>query len=432
MRKDIHKNYDLIVVGGGAAGLMAAGIAASNGVKVLVLEKMPRPAIKLRITGKGRCNLTNTAPLLEFMDHFGSNGRFLRQAFMQFFSDELVAFFESIGVKTGVERGGRVFPLSNRAKEVVDALEKWVKQNGARIMLNTKVVGLIAEGAKIQGVRIRNKNGKTGTSAFNAKAVLIATGGKSYPATGSTGDGYWLAQSVGHTIVPILPALVPLETAGENARKLQGLSLKNVKVSLWIKNKKKDELFGEMLFTHFGLSGPVILSISKHVAAASKEAQKIEISIDLKPALNDEKLDARILRDLNEHGKMKMQSLLKLLLPQKMIPLCLELTGIPPDKFGNQISAQERKRLRTWLKDFRLQIKSHRPFKEAIITAGGVDTKEVDPRTMQSRLVAGLYFAGEILDIDADTGGFNLQAAFSTGWVAGNAVAEDQKNNFLE
>jgi len=216
----------LIVVGAGAAGLMAAGIAASNDVKVLVVEKMPRPAIKLRITGKGRCNLTNTALLSEFMDHFGSNGRFLRQAFTHFFSDKLVTFFESIGVKTGIERGGRVFPLSNRAKEVVDALEKWVKRNGAKIMLNTKVVGLLAGKEKIQGVRISNKNGKSGTIAIYAKAVLIATGGKSYPATGSTGDGYWLAQSVGHTIVPVLPALVPLETAGETAGKLQGLSLK--------------------------------------------------------------------------------------------------------------------------------------------------------------------------------------------------------------
>ncbi|NIA31017.1 MAG: aminoacetone oxidase family FAD-binding enzyme [Actinobacteria bacterium] len=427
----MQNKYDLLVVGAGAAGLMAAGIAANKGVKVLVLEKMPRPAIKLRITGKGRCNLTNAAPLLEFMDHFGRNGRFLRQAFIHFFSDELVTFFESIGVKTGIERGGRVFPLSNSAKEIVDALEKWAKQNGAKIMLNTKVVGLLAEEAKMQGVRMRNKNVKTGTFAIYAKAVLIATGGKSYPATGSTGDGYWLAQSVGHTIIPILPALVPLETAGETARKLQGLSLKNIKVILWINNKKHEEQFGEMLFTHFGLSGPVILTVSKHVSFALKESQQVEISIDLKPALSEEKLDARLLRDLNEHGKMKMHSLLKLLLPQKMISVCLELTGIPPDKLANQVSAQERKKLRTWLKDFRLQIKSNRPFKEAIITAGGVDTKEVDPRTMQSKLVQGLYFAGEILDIDADTGGFNLQAAFSTGWVAANAVAEDRKKNLL-
>jgi predicted Rossmann fold flavoprotein len=423
----------VIVVGGGAAGLMAAGQAAELGARTLLLEKMKRPGRKLRITGKGRCNLTNVAPLSEFVTHFGPNGRFLRQAFSRFFTSELVAFFEALGVHTVTERGGRVFPASGQAQDVVDALVRWVGERGVRLQTQSPVERLLVEGGRAVGVQVPHAPPRAGEapphdhcggSVYRANAVIIATGGASYPATGSTGDGYRLAESAGHSIVPIRPALVPLETAGDIAARLQGLSLRNVTVRVWSDGKKRAESFGEMLFTHFGLSGPIILSLSKQVVDTLRLGQGVTISIDLKPALDEHKLDARLLRDLDAHGKQQFRTLLKGLLPRKLIPVCVDLTGIPPDKAGHQITAQERKRLRVWLKDFRLEVTGYRPLAEALITAGGVDTREVDPRTMASRLVEGLHFAGEVLDIDADTGGYNLQAAFSTGWVAGRSAAQ--------
>jgi predicted Rossmann fold flavoprotein len=397
---------------------MAAGQAAELGAKTLLLEKMNRPGRKLRITGKGRCNLTNMAPLPEFITHF-SNGRFLRQAFSQFFAPELVAFFKELGLLTVIERGGRVFPADSQAQDIVDALVQWIGARGVTLKTHTPVEQLLVENGHVIGVQ-------TAGQVYRAEAVIIATGGASYPGSGSTGDGYRLAQSVGHTIVPIRPALVPLETAGDIAPRLQGLSLRNVNVQVRIKGEKQAEAFGEMLFTHFGLSGPLILSLSKKVVDALRLGQQVTLSIDLKPALDERKLDARLLRDLDAHGKQQFHTLLKGLLPRKLIPVCLDLTGIPPDKATHQITAHERERLRKWLKDFRLQVTGHRPFTEAIITAGGVDTQQVDPRTMASRLdtAKGLYFAGEVLDIDADTGGYNLQAAFSTGWVAGRCAAQ--------
>ncbi len=423
----------VIVVGGGAAGLMAAGQAAELGAETLLLEKMDRPGRKLRITGKGRCNLTNVVPLSEFITHFGPNGRFLRQAFSRFFVSDLVAFFEELGVRTVTERGGRVFPASGqacpepfvplragrsrRAQDVVDALVRWVGERGVTLRTQSPVERLLVEGGRVVGVQASRGR------VYRADAVIVATGGASYPATGSTGDGYRLAESVGHTIVPIRPALVPLETAGGVAPRLQGLSLRNVTVRVWVNGKKQAKVFGEMLFTHFGLSGPIILSLSRQVVDALRLGQRVILSIDLKPALDERKLDARLLRDLDAHGKQQFRTWLKGLLPRKLIPVCIDLTGIVPEKAGHQITAQERKRLRMWLKDFRLEVTGYRPFTEAIITAGGVDTREVDPRTMASRLVEGLYFAGEVLDVDADTGGYNLQAAFSTGWVAGRSAA---------
>lgn len=413
--------------------MMAAGQAAELGAETLLLEKMDRPGRKLRIAGKGRCNLTNVAPLSEFIAHFGANGRFLRQAFSQFFASDLVAFFEELGVSTVTERGGRVFPASGqacpelvlspvegrsrRAQDVVDALVRWVGERGVTLRTRSPVERLLVEEGRVVGVQVSRGR------VYRADAVIIATGGASYPATGSTGDGYRLAESVGHAIVPIRPALVPLETAGDIAPRLQGLSLRNVTVRVWVNGKKQAEAFGEMLFTHFGVSGPIILSLSKQVVDALRLGQRVILSIDLKPALDERKLDARLLRDLDAHGKQQFRTLLKGLLPRKLIPVCIDLTGIPPDKVAHQITAQERKRLRTWLKDFRLEVTGYRPFTEALITAGGVDTREVDPRTMASRLVEGLYFAGEVLDVDADTGGYNLQAAFSTGWVAGRSAA---------
>jgi len=420
----------VIVIGAGPAGLMAAGQAAEQGATVLLLEKMDRPGRKLRITGKGRCNLTNVAPLSDFVAHFGPNGRFLRQAFSRFFTPDLVAFLEGLGVPTVTERGGRVFPASQEATDIVDALLRWVRDRGVTLRTRSPVERLLVEGERVTGVRIAGNqvsSEKPGFSdserLYRADAVIVATGGASYPATGSTGDGYRLAESVGHTVVPIRPALVPLETAGDVAPRLQGLSLRNVAVRLWVDGKKQGELFGEMLFTHFGLSGPTVLSLSRQTIDALRLGQSVRLSIDLKPALDERKLDARLLRDLDAHGKQQFRTLLKGLLPRKLIPVCLDLTGIPPEKLAHQITAQERKRLRAWLKDFRLQVTGHRSFREAIITAGGVDTREVDPRTMASRLVEGLYFAGEVLDVDADTGGYNLQAAFSTGWLAGRSAA---------
>jgi len=397
--------------------LMAAGQAAGLGAKTLLLEKMDRPGRKLRITGKGRCNLTNVAPLSEFMGHFGPNGRFLRQAFSRFFTPELVAFLDELGVPTVTERGGRVFPASDQAQEVVEAMVTWVKRQGVILRTGSRVEQLVVEDGRVVGARV------SGGRVYRANAVIIATGGASYPGTGSTGDGYRLAGSVGHTIAPIRPALVPLETAGDVAPQLQGLSLRNVAVRVWVDGTKQAQAFGEMLFTHFGLSGPIILSLSRGVVDALRGGQSVTLSIDLKPALNGAKLDARLLRDLDAHGKRQFRTLLQGLLPKKLIPVCVDLTGIPPDKVGHQITAGERKRLRTWLKDFRLEVTGHRSFREALVTAGGVDTREVNPRTMASRLVGGLYFAGEVLDVDADTGGYNLQAAFSTGWVAGQCVS---------
>ncbi len=412
----------VIVVGGGAAGLMAAGQAAGLGAETLLLEKMARPGRKLRITGKGRCNLTNVTPVSEFITHFGPNGRFLRQALARFSTSELGAFFGELGVRTVTERGGRVFPASGQAQDVVDAMVGWIRKRGVTVQTRSPVERLLVEDGRVVGVLAAGR-------VYRADATIIATGGASYPATGSTGDGYRLAASVGHSIVPIRPALVPLETAGNIAPRLQGLSLRHVTVRVWVNGKKRAEQFGEMLFTHFGLSGPIILSLSRQVVDALRLGQSVTISIDLKPALDERKLDARLLRDLDGFGKQRFRTLLKELLPRKLIPVCIDATSISPDKAGHQITAQERKRLRTWLKDFRLEVTGHRPFAEAIITAGGVDTREVNPRTMASRLVEGLYFAGEVLDVDADTGGYNLQAAFSTGWVAGRAAARQESDD---
>jgi predicted Rossmann fold flavoprotein len=431
------ENHEVIVIGGGPAGLMAAGQAATSGANTLLLEKMDQPGRKLRITGKGRCNLTNIAPIEDFIEHFHPNGRFLYSAFSRFFSDDLITFLNALGVATNTERGGRIFPISNDAQEIVDALTGWAQKQGVAIRTQTKAEKLLVEQSRIVGVETihhsRSKHPKKANDQppyqrFLVKKVILATGGASYPGTGSTGDGYRLAKAVGHNIVPIRPALVPLETQGETALRLKGLSLRNVNVTLFVDGKKIAEAFGEMLFTHFGLSGPIILTLSRRAVDALRERREVALSIDLKPALDDAKLDARLLRDIDAHGKQYYRTLLQGLLPKKLIAVCIELTGIPADKLANQITSEERIRLRTWLKDFRFQITGHRSFDQAIITAGGIDLREVDPRRMASRMIDGLYFAGEVLDIDADTGGFNLQAAFSTGWLAGQSAAHSLLN----
>ena len=409
--------HDVLIVGGGASGLMAAGRAASAGARTLVLEKKDRTGRKLNIAGKGRCNLTNAALMESFLERFGSGARFLRPAFSHMNDKDLVAFMGGLGVPTVVERGSRVFPASQKAGDVVAAMRDFARQSGAQIETDAPVRRIRAEGGIVSGVEL--KSGET----RSAKTVILATGGASYPATGSTGDGYAMAEELGHSINPIHPALVPLETAGEAAPELQGLSLYNAGVSVFIDGKKKRRAFGELLFTHFGVSGPVILSLSKEIVAALRRGCDVELRLDLKPALEETKLENRLLRDLDQRGGQRMGKLLRGLLPRKLVDVCLKETGIPVDRTGNQVSTRERKALRTWLKDFRLPVTGYRSFHEAIVTSGGVRLKEVDPKSMGSRLVDGLYFAGEVLDIAADTGGYNLQAAFSTGSLAGCSAA---------
>ena len=411
-----NDKYNVIVIGGGPAGILAAGQAAMHGNKVLLLEKMERLGRKLRITGKGRCNLTNDASIDEFIHHFGKNGRFLKPAFYSFFVNDIRDLLSKNGISTIVERGNRVFPECESAPMVTEALIRWLEKTDCQIKTGLSVTKLDVQDNKITGVECVRSNEK---EHFSADAVILCTGGRSYPRTGSTGDGYRLARDAGHKILNIRPALIPLETAGNNAQRLQGLSLKNVTASLWVNEKKQAEEFGEMLFAHFGLTGPVILTLSRQAVDALNQKSVVEISIDLKPALDYQKFDARLLRDFSEHSKQQFQTILKSLLPSSLIPVCIDLTGIPPDKIVSSITVKERQTLRNWLKDFRFTISGYRPIEEAIITAGGIDIKEIQSKTMESRLVSGLFFAGEVIDIDANTGGYNLQAAFSTGFLAG-------------
>jgi hypothetical protein len=406
----------VIVAGAGPAGLMAAGQSAAQGAETVLLEKMDRVGVKLSITGQGRCNITNVDPVREAIQHFSAGGYFVRPALYSFSNEDLRAFFAERGVPTEVQRGGRVFPVSEDAGDVVEALKGWIHGQDVTLRTRSAVETLIVEGGRVSGVHVVDGR------AYRADAVIVATGGASYPATGSSGDGYSLARSVGHTIVPIRPALVPLETAGDVAPRLEGLSLRNVNVSVWVAGSKANEAFGEMLFTRFGVSGPIILTLSREVVDALRAPRRVVLSIDLKPALDHPTLDARILREIDASPKRHVQNMLKALLPSSLIPVCVDLVRIPGHKPAHQITAEERKRLRVWLKDFRLELTDHCPLKEAIVTAGGVDTAEVDPHTMASRLIDGLYFAGEVLDVDAETGGYNLQAAFSTGWVAGQSA----------
>jgi predicted Rossmann fold flavoprotein len=415
----------VIVIGGGASGLIAAGEAAKSGAKVFILEKMRQVGRKILISGKGRCNITNTLKTSELIKRFGKNGKFLRQSLARFSQIDVIQFFGDIGVETKEERGGRVFPVSDSAKEVVDALVHWNRTQGVEIITGAKVENLIIENDKITGVEFSQDEMRQ-TKVYKADSVIVATGGLSYAATGSSGDGYKFAKSAGHKLIPLRPSLVPLLTAGRIAQELQGLSLKNVNASLWIDDKKVDEEFGEMLFTHFGLSGPIILTLSRKAVEFVENNVKVEISIDLKPALDYQKLDQRLLRDLSELSRKQFKTLLQGLLPTKLIPVCSYLLKIEPESECNQITQSERKALKLWLKDFRFKITGHRSFKEAIVTAGGVDLKDINPKTQESKLVEGLFFAGEVLDLDGDTGGFNLQAAFSTGLVAGKSAAGEE------
>jgi predicted Rossmann fold flavoprotein len=415
LQPQIMKEYDVVVIGAGAAGLIAAGRAAELDGKVLLLEKMERAGRKLLITGKGRCNITNDAPQGDFYDHIYPNARFLKHAFATFFFHDIIRLLEKNGLETVVERGGRVFPATNSSADVVKALLKWVNAGHVEIRYGQRVEHLIISDGQVQGLVVN-----TGGKSFDlpARKIILCTGGCSYPATGSTGDGHRIAAKAGHSIETPRPALVPVETEGNLAQQLQGLSLKNVKAVVWVNGKKLKEEFGEMLFTHFGLSGPIILSLSRFVVDELLKKNPVEITVDLKPALDEVKLDKRLLRDLDENGKRKLENIFRLWLPSSMIPVFLEELGIDGQKEGHQVNAKERKKILLMMKNFPFRVSGYRSFREAIITAGGIATGEIDSKTMESKLVKNLFFAGEVIDLDADTGGFNLQIAFSTAWLA--------------
>lgn len=419
LQKKNMLSFDVIIIGAGASGILAAIRSAELGLKVLVLEKMSQPGRKLLITGKGRCNITNSAEIKDFITQVYPDGRFLYPAFKAFFNDDIISLLEDYGVETVLERGGRYFPKSEKAADVVEALLKKAKDFGVIFKCNTRVNEILSDGERIIGVECV-ENGKT--EIIDTAKVIVCTGGKSYPGTGSTGDGYSLAAGVGHKIENLFPVLVPLVTKEDYCSAMQGLTLKNINAGLYVNDKLIIEEFGDLMFAHYGLSGPVILTLSRYAVFALESKSNIKVLIDFKPALDNEKLDTRILRDINEHGKMKVVNLFKLWLPQKAIPVFFEILKIDSDKPAHQISADERRSIIKCLKSFELNITGHRGFKEAVVTSGGVCLDEVNPKTMESKIIGGLFFAGEVLNLDANTGGYNLQIAFSTGWLAGNSV----------
>ncbi len=431
----------VIVIGAGASGMMAAGRAAELGANVLLLEKTGRPGKKIIISGKTRCNLTNTKELDDFITMYGPNGRFLYSVFKHYFRDDLLVFLKRYGVETKTERGGRIFPESDDSRDIVKAFEHYLADSGVQIQTHADVTNILADKGRVVGVQI-------GLKTYPAATVVLATGGASYPDTGSTGEGYRMAAAIGHTIIKLRPSLVPLVVFEiERAKSIQGVSLRNVRLTAYqcladeiapsmtpirdtgrgIMGKRPrlpviESRMGDMMITHFGLGGPVTLQMSLAIVDAL-ERGPVAVSIDLKPALDVKKLRERLQRDFNRYSKRSYRNILKGLLPQKMIEPFVEMTGIPSDKLGHQITSEERERLLSLIKSLRFNINTPLPLASAMVTAGGVSLKEIDPRTMASRLVAGLYFCGEVMDIDAETGGYNLQAAFSTGYVAGENSA---------
>jgi hypothetical protein len=412
-------NWDVIVIGGGASGLMAAGRAAEEGSRVLLLEKMGRVGIKLAITGQGRCNLTNSGDLPTFIENFHHNGKFLYNAFSRFFNQDLISFFQSRGVPVLEERGRRIFPASNRAQDIVRVLRDYAHSHGVKILIHSPAREILQSKGEIEGVR-------TEKEIFKAPGVILATGGASYSQTGSSGDGYAIASKLGHHLEPIRPALVPIEIDDPSLRSLQGLTLKNVRAAFFSGDRKIGEEFGEMLFTHFGVSGPIILTLSGNVVEALPKG-KVDLRIDLKPALSPEQVENRLIREFQEQPRQQIQSLLGRLLPKSLVPLILKRTEVSPEKKGGEILIAERRKIQKVLKDWRLPVRGARPLEEAIVTAGGIAVKEIHPATLESKIVKGLHFCGEVIDVDGKTGGYNLQAAFSTGWVAGEAVARRRR-----
>jgi len=434
-------NKQVIVIGAGASGMMAAGRASELGAQVLLLEKMKRPGKKLLISGQTRCNLTNARQLDDFISMYGPKGRFLHNVFHRYFRNDLLAFLRRYGVETKTMPDGRIFPASDDARDVVKAFQRYLVDKGVQVHIGVKVTGIQVEKNRVTGVQ-------TERGQYDAAAVILATGGASYPSTGSTGDGYLMAEAIGHTITRLRPALVPLVVQeGQLAKSMQGVSLHNVRLTAYQCQANEinpsltptgdigrgtghekapwpviESRRGEMMITHFGISGPIALQMSLAIVDALEKGP-VSISIDLQPDLSEKQLHQLLQRDFELHGKRSFKRIISDLLPRKMVEPFAEMTGIPPDKPVNQLGAAERRRLVSLLKSLRFNIVSALPLAAAIVTAGGVSLKEVDPRTMASRLVVGLYFCGEVLDLDADTGGYNLQAAFSTGYVAGEQAA---------
>ena len=411
----------VVVIGGGAAGLMAAVIAGREGAKVTLLEKMNYVGKKMGITGKGRCNITNACDMSDFIKNTPGNGKFLYGAYERFTNEDLLQLLHDAGLETKVERGGRVFPASDSALDVRNTFMKLMKHYGVDVHLEEPVKKILVDDDTVTGV-------VTDKETYHADAVVIATGGKSYPATGSTGDGYILAAQVGHKITDIRPSLVPIVTEESWVKDLMGLSLRNVELSVVAKNKVQAKMFGEMMFTHFGITGPIVLSLSHTVGKLmrKKNIGTIGLDINLKPALSPETLDKRLQKDFDLYSKKQLINGMKDLLPSRLIPLIIELAGIDPQKPINQISKEERQQIGYMLQHMPLTVKGLRPVEEAIVTAGGISLKEFNPKTMESKLVKGLYGAGEVLDIDAFTGGYNLQAAFSTGYVAAMPITHPE------
>lgn len=406
----------IIVIGGGPAGMMSAIRAAENGAQVILFEKNNRLGRKLSITGKGRCNLTNATDNQEIIKNIPGNGKFLHSALKNFTSEDTINFFESLGLETKIERGNRVFPASDNAADVIDVLSRKLHDLNVKINLNSTVENIITDDKKILGVEV---NGRF----FDAEAVILATGGMSYPATGSTGDGLKFAKNLGHYVTDIFPALVPLEVEEDFVKDLQGLSLKNVRVTLLTDDEFLDEIFGEMLFTHFGVSGPIILTISRQASKLLHDKIFVELLINLKPALTPEQLDARILRDFEKFKGKLIKNAMVDLLPQKLIPVILDLAYIDENKKVDDITRIERQNLVEKLRALPLTVTGTRPLDEAIVTAGGVSTREINPKTMESKIIESLFIVGEVVDVDGNTGGFNLQAAWAMGNAAGKFAA---------
>jgi predicted flavoprotein YhiN len=440
-------NDRVIVIGAGASGMMAAGRAAESGADVLLLEKMPQAGKKLLISGKSRCNLTNSRDLEDFILMYGPNGRFLYSAFHRFFRDEMLLLLKRYGIETTTERGGRIFPASGDAGDVVKALRDYITAHKVQYHPNSRTTAIDVVDRCITGVH-------TEGAYYPARAVILATGGASYPGTGSTGDGFKIAATLGHTIIPLRPALVPLVVKEmQLARSMQGVSLRNIRMTairghtsdingipMPIKDKGRgmvrespgkaiiESRLGEMMLTHFGIGGPITLQMSLAIVDALKQGP-VSVSIDLKPALNEDRLHQRVQREFDQHPRKSYRHILEALLPRKMIEPYVQMTGIPPDKRGNQVTSEERTRLVARLKSLKFNIEKPLPLTSAMVTAGGISLAEIEPRTMASRLIQGLYLCGEVMDIDADTGGYNLQAAFSTGYVAGEHAARYTAGN---
>lgn len=407
----------VIVIGGGAAGMFAAAVAAQQGREVELFEKNEKLGKKLFITGKGRCNLTNACDMEELFDSVCTNGKFLYSAFYGFTNQDAIQFFQDAGLQMKTERGNRVFPQSDHSSDVIGVLEKKMRQNGVKVHLNTEVEQILTESGHCTGIRL--KDGKQ----VKGESVIVATGGLSYPSTGSTGDGYKFAKACGHSVTELLPSLVPFNAKESWVKELQGLSLKNSSIRIFDGKKKLYEDFGEMMFTHFGVTGPVILSASGRIGKKLRE-KELKMVIDLKPALSEEQLDKRLLREFEEGQKKQFKNILGGLFPAKLIPVMIELSEILPEKRANEISKEERQNFLRKIKYLELTLTGLRDYNEAIITKGGIHIKEIHPATMESKLVQGLYFIGEVLDLDAVTGGFNLQIAWSTAYAAAMSVSK--------